>query len=421
MKVLLYALGLCGLIWFVGAGVARPVDAQQGTRLRVNAPNLPGGTVAPGESSANFQRPDRQGGPGVARPLAHRTLRAPISSVVGVRGIEENTIRGFGIVTGLSGSGDSGEVVKQFLASDLLRFGHRIDATVLSSQNVAIVRVNAELPSGAKPGQRIDVRVSTVGDATSLVGGNLDLCELFGPRYEKVYATASGPLTVGGFSAGGEAGTSTKNHTTVALLPSGGKVERAVPTQITNEHGFILLDAKKGQATFGNMVAVAEAVNKLFPNAAEVLPDGSTIKVAVPADLPTKSHVAYLHSILRQEIETDNMPRVIVNERTGVVVIGGDVRLRPGAIAHGAIVVTVAENPQASQPGALSGGTTEVLPRSSVNVEEEGGSLVAIPEAVTLQEVVDVLNVLGASPRDLISILTAMSDGGLLVADIRRI
>ncbi|HPF12647.1 MAG TPA: flagellar basal body P-ring protein FlgI [Planctomycetota bacterium] len=406
--------------WAICAG-ATQVGAQEPIRLKVDSADLAPQGTTPAPSTSTFQRPVMQPIPTSTRPLAHKSLRAPIASVVGVRGFEENVIRGYGVVMGLSGTGDSGELVKQFLSNELLRFGHKIDASQLSSKNMAIVRVDANLPAGSKPGQLVDVRVSTVGDATSLQGGNLDFCELFDPRYETVYATAAGPIEVGGFTAKGEGGTSTKNHTTVGFLSGGGKVQREVETAITNEHGFILLDAKKGQATFGNMVAVAEAVNRLYPNAAAVEPDGSTVKVAVPSDLPKSAHGAYLNTILKQEIETDNKPRVVVNERTGVIVIGGDVRLRPGAIAHGAIVVTVAESPQASQPAPLSGGTTEVLPRSDVNVTEEAGSLVPIHEAVTLQEVVDVLNVLGASPRDLISILSAMSDGGLLVADIRRL
>jgi flagellar P-ring protein precursor FlgI len=235
-----------------------------------------------------------------------------------------------------------------------------------------------------------------------------------------VFATASGPLTVGGFSAEGAGASAKKNHVTVGVLPSGGKVERLVPTQVVSEHGFIYLDAKVGQDTLGNMVRAGEAINAMYPGVATILPDGKTIRVAVPADLPETAHIAYIDYILRQEVETDNLSRVIINERSGVIVMGGDVRLRPGAVALGGLTVTIAETQQASQPGPLSAGSTEVLDRTDLNVEERDAALVAIPAAVTLQEVVEVLNVLGASPRDLISILTAMSEGGLLVAEIHR-
>ncbi len=370
-------------------------------------------------SRARFQRGNLPRGNGVNRPAIARTISTPISSVVNVRGMESNAISGFGVVTGLAGTGDSGDLVKNFMANNLRLYGMTVDATTLSSKNMAVVRVEAEIPPGAKPGSMIHVRVSTIGDAKSIVNGSLANCELFGPNFNFVYATASGPIITNAQSASGESGSSTKNHNNVGVLT--GKVQRDVPTSITNSHGFIHLDAKRGQSTFGNMIAIADVINHMYPGAATVHTDGRTVKIAVPVDLPESAHVAYLNSFLKQEIESDNAPRVVINERTGVIVIGGDVRLRPGAVAHGAIVVTVAESPQVSQPGALSGGTTETVARTDILIDEEPGALTAIPEAVTLQEVVDVLNVLGASPRDLISILTALSDGDLLVADIRRL
>ena len=405
----------CGLSFAQGAG-SRP-----DVRVKVDASNLEAPANTGQVSRARFNRGNRAGGPGINRPVIAKTLSTPIGSVVRVRGMESNVVSGFGVVTGLAGTGDSGDLVKKFMANNLRNYGMTVDATTLSSKNMAVVRVEAVIHPGGKPGDLIDARVSTIGDAKSLVGGVLWECELFGPNYNYVYATASGPVTLNAQSASGESGSATKNHNNVGLLPSGGKVQREIPTSITSEHGFIHLDAKKGQGTFGNLLEVSDAINQLYPGAATVKTDGRTVKVAIPMDLPESAHVAFLNSFLKREIMTDNAPRVIINERTGVIVIGGDVRLRPGAIAHGAIVVTVAETPQVSQPGGLSGGTTETTSRTDILIEEEPGALTAIPEAVTLQEVVDVLNVLGASPRDLISILSAMSDGGLLVADIRRL
>ncbi len=398
-----------------GAGSSRNLE------LEVSSSDLQEPAASGLVSRSRFNRGTSPKGPGIGRPVVAKTLSTPVSSVVAVRGMENNVVAGFGVVTGLAGTGDSGDLVKSFMGNDLRNFGVAIDPTTLSSKNLAVVRVEAEIPAGAKPGALINVRVSTIGDAKSLVGGTLDRCELFGPNYNFVYATASGPVSLNAQSASGESGSATKNHNNVGVLASGGKVQREVPTSITSEHGYIHLDAKTGQGTFGNMLAVAAAVNRLYPNAATVQTDGRTVKVAVPVDIPESAHVQYLHSFMKQEIQSDNDPRVIINERTGVIVIGGDVRLRPGAIAHGAIVITVAETPQTSQPSALSGGTSETNPRTDILINEEPGALTAIPEAVTLQEVVDVLNVLGASPRDLISILMSMSDGGLLVADIRRL
>jgi flagellar P-ring protein FlgI len=383
---------------------------------------FPRGVEAPAQpakdSTATVTRGERvtprSAGPALAR------MTTPIGSLAAVRGQEDNTVFGIGLVTGLAGTGDSVEAARQLLSNLLLTRNIKIELSALSSKNIAIVQVEAVLPAGIKPGRRIDVTVSAIGDSSSLQGGTLTMTELADITGRVVYATASGPLTVGGFQAEGQGASAKKNHVTVGTLPEGGKVEREVPTRITSDHGFVYLDLRTGQDSFGNAVRITEAINALYARAAETQPDGKTIRVEVPRDLPESEHVAYLHTILRQEVESENLARVIVNERTGVIVMGGDVRLRPGAIAQGGLTVTIAETPEASQPGPLSNGQTKVLPRSDVAVAEENNALVTIPGAVTLQEVVDVLNVLGTTPRDLISILQAMSQGGLLVAEIRR-
>jgi flagellar P-ring protein precursor FlgI len=381
-----------------------------------------GGVEAPrqpiGQSSSTYTRGARRPGAQNAGPAGK--IFAPVRSLVGVRGMEDNHVWGIGLVDGLAGTGDSGDMAKQLLRNILLTQNIVVAESDLESDNLAVVRVEATIPAGMRPGQLVDVRVSAIGDATSLVGGNLAFAELFEPSGELVFATASGPLTVGGFSVGGAAASTTKNHTTVGTLPMGGKIEREVPTNIVSEHGFIHLDSRKGQDTFGNVVRIADAINGLFPDAAAVQPDGKCVKVRVPSDLPERFHVEYLNRLLSLEVETDNLARVVINERTGVIVMGGDVRLRPGAIAHGAIIVEIAETAEVSQPGPASAGQTETVDRTELDVQEENNPLVLVPEAVTLQEVVEVLNTLGASPRDLISILTALSETGMLVAEIRR-
>lgn len=381
-----------------------------------------GGIEAPlqpaGRSRSSFGRTDRFAPIGRAGPT--NRIQAPVGSLVAVRGVEDNVIWGIGIVDGLAGTGDSSGLAKQLL-NNMLQSQHLIvDVGMLASKNIAVVRVEGELPAGTKPGRRIDVRVSSIGDAKSLVGGNLVMTELTDMGGTTVYATAAGPIAVGGHSSEGDAASATKNHVTVGVMSGGGKVEREVPTSLVSEHGYIYLDARRGQDTLGNLVRTTEAINALYPGLAITQPDGKSIRVQVPQDLPAETHVAFLDTILKLEVVSDNLARVVINERTGVIVMGGDVRLRPGAIAHGSLIVTIAETKEASQPGPLSGGTTEVLPRTDVDVTEENNGLVLIPGAVTLQEVVDVLNILGATPRDMISILSAMSDGGLLVAEIRR-
>jgi len=383
------------------------------TRGGIQAPTQPSD-----QSSSAYRVTDRFAPPSPAG--SHGRIKTPVRSLVAVRGQEANMVTGIGLVTGLAGTGDSGDLAKILLRNMLQTQNMNVDIQALASKNIAVVRVESELFAGIKPGRRVNVRVSTIGDARSLEGGTLTPTELTDMTGQVVYATASGPITVGGFSAEGAGATAKKNHVTVGVMPSGGKVERLVPTQVVSEHGFIYLDSKVGQDTFGNLVKAAEAINGMYPGVATVLPDGKTVRVAVPADLPESTHIAYLDSILKQEVESDNLSRVIINERSGVIVMGGDVRLRPGAVALGGLTVTIAETPQASQPGPLSGGSTEKLDRTNLQVEESDSALIAIPAAVTLQEVVDVLNVLGASPRDMISILSAMSEGGLLVAEIHR-
>ena len=347
-------------------------------------------------------------------------MTTPVGSLISVRGQEENVVMGVGLVTGLAGTGDSINAAKQLLANLLLTRNIKVDLQSLATKNIAIVQVEASLPAGIKPGQRVDVTVSAIGDSASLQGGTLTFTELADVTGRVVYATASGPITVGGFQVDGQGASARKNHTTVGTLPEGGKVEREVPTSLASENGWIYLDLRSGQDSLTNVVRIVQSVNALFPGCAGALPDGKSVKVRVPEGLPESEHVAFLNTLLHQEVESESVARVIINERTGVIVMGGDVRLRSGAIAQGGLTVTIAETPQTSQPGPLSNGTTTTTPRTDLSTHEENKALVVVPQAVTLQEVVDVLNVLGATPRDLISILQAMAQGGMLVAEIRR-
>jgi len=382
-----------------------------------------GGVEAPlqptGRSSAEYLRGPRNE-PQAAAVAAQR-VRTPVGSLVEVRGQEDNQLIGVGLVSGLAGTGDSTNMVRQVLQNLLLASNIKIDPQDLTAKNVALVRVEATLPPGIQAGRRVDARVSTLGDAKSLQGGTLALVELTDLSGTLVYATAAGPVNVGGFMAGGEAAATTKNHVTVGTIPAGAKVERAVPSRIVSEHGWIYLDARAAHASYTNLVRIAEAVNELYPQAAVAATDGRSVKVRVPEDLPETAWMAYLDTILRREVEPASFAKVVINERTGTIVMGEGLRLRPGAVAHGALTVTVAETPEVSQPGPLSGGTSERVGRSEVRATEEDNGLVYVPGAVTLQEVVEVLNVLGATPRELIGIIEGMSQAGLLLADIERL
>ena len=398
-----------------GAGDVAPADeVRPWSWGSVESPIQP-----TGRSRANVVQTPRFA-PKSDRPILD-SLRVPVKSLVAVRGQEDNHIMGVGLVTGLAGTGDTSDTAKQLVMNLLLTRNINIDIQDLNAKNVAIVRVESALPAGLKPGRRLPVRVSAIGDAKSLEGGSLTFTELTDVTGEVVYATAAGPLTVGGFRAEGNAATAVRNHVTVATLPDGGKVEREVETSIVSDHGYIYLDARLGQDTFGNTVRITEAINGLYPGAATALLDGKTVRVAVPGDLPQESHLAYLASLLDQEIESENVARVLVDESSGLIVMGGDVRLRPGLVVHGNLTVTISESPQVSQPGPFSNGTTEIVDRTDLQIVEENNAPVLMPGAANLEEVADILNLLGTTPRDTISILQGMQRNGLLVAEIQRL
>ncbi len=340
-----------------------------------------------------------------------------IGDLVAVRGQEENAVQGLGLVTGLSGTGDSTIAARQALLNLLKTQNIVLDLQAVSSANAAVVLVQATLEPGIKPGRALDVRVSSIYDCESLVGGTLIHTELTDMTGGRVYVTAAGPITTGAFSADGAGAQAVRNHLTVGTIPLGGKVEREVPTSLVSDHGFIYLDLRALKGSFGNAARVAQSINQLYPDVA-VPQDAMTVTVRVPADLPQDSTVPFLSSILEREIEPAPFARVVINERTGVIVMGEGVRISRGAITKGNLTVTIAETPEASQPGPFSQGRTEVLPRTSLLLEEEDRPLSIVNGAVTLQEVVEVLNVLGVTPRDMIQILQLMAQSGMLHAEI---
>jgi flagellar P-ring protein precursor FlgI len=340
-----------------------------------------------------------------------------IGDLVAVRGQEQNVIQGVGLVTGLAGTGDSGSAAKQAVLNLMQTQNIILSQQDITSSNVAVVWLEATLDPGIKPGRRIDVRLSSIYDCTSLVGGTLVHAELMEMTGTEVYATASGPITTGSFSAEGEGASAQRNHSTVGTIPLGGKVQREVPTSLVSDHGWLYLDMRSLKGSFGNAVRITEAVNALYPNAAEAR-DAMTVAVRVPEDLPENAVVAYLSTILDRAVEPEAFARVVINERTGVIVMGEAVRITRGAITKGNLTITIAETPEVSQPGAFSGGETQVVPRSDLVVEEEDRALTIVEGAVTLDEVVEVLNVLGVTPRDMIQILQSMAQSGMLHAEI---
>lgn len=344
-------------------------------------------------------------------------IQVRIADLVEVRGLENNVIHGVGLVTGLSGTGDAGLPARQAIANLMLTQNIKLDAASLTANNVAMVWVEATLPSGVKPGRRVDAKVSSLYDAESLVGGTLVFAELTDPSGALVYGTAYGSVTTGAFSAQGEGATVTKNHLTVGGIPLGCKVEREVPSSLVSEQGVIYLDFQPNKASFGNAVRIAEAINGRYLGAAAAF-DSMSVQLKVPKDLPNDAHVPYLNSVLQMRVEPEASSRVVINERTGVIVMGEQVRIGRGAITKGSLTVTIAETPEASQPGPLSEGQTQVLPRTDLLVDEEQAQLSIINGAATLNDVVEVLNVIGVGARDMIQILQAMGQSGMLHAEV---
>ncbi len=418
-------MGTAGLLAFLAlAPQAAPALAQEAAPLRDRPVReeigiFPQGVEAPaqpqGASDSTVLRMPRVA-PEPAAGAAGAVL-VRIGDLVAVRGQEENAVQGIGLVSGLSGTGDSTIAARQAILNLLKTQNIVLDLQAVSSSNAAVVLVQATLEPGIKPGRQIDVRVSSLYDCESLVGGTLLHTELAEMSGQRVYATAAGPITTGSFSAEGDGATAVRNHPTVGTIPLGGKVEREVPTQVVSDHGFVYLDLRALKGSFANATRITQAINELYPTVA-VPQDAMSVAVRVPDDLPAESTVAYVSSILEREIEPAPFARVVINERTGVIVMGEGVRLTRGAITKGNLTVTIAEAPEASQPGPLSQGQTEVLPRTSLLLEEEDRALTIVNGAVTLQEVVEVLNVLGVTPRDMIQILQSMAQSGMLHAEI---
>ncbi|MEW6073610.1 MAG: flagellar basal body P-ring protein FlgI [Planctomycetota bacterium] len=378
-----------------------------------------GGVEAPAQPSRASRSAVRRAprvAPATGRGTDGRVL-VRVGDMVVVRGQEENVVQGIGLVTGLSGTGDGGNAARLAILNMLKTQNLNLSLQDVSSANVAMVLVQASLEPGIKPGRAIDVRVSSINDCESLVGGVLLQTQLTTMDGQTVYATATGPVTTGAFSAEGEGASAVRNHLTVGTIPLGGKVERPVPAPLLSDHGFLYLDMRAMKGSFANATRVADVINEIYP-AAAVPQDAMTVAVRIPDDLPESEVVPYLSSILARELEPVPFARVVINERTGVIVMGEGVRITRGAITKGNLTVTVAETPEASQPGPLSEGTTEVLPRTNVLVEEEDRALTIVNGAVSLQEVVEVLNVLGVSPRDMIQILQSMAQQGMLHAEI---
>ncbi|MBE0483336.1 MAG: flagellar basal body P-ring protein FlgI [Bacterioplanes sp.] len=338
-----------------------------------------------------------------------------IKDITSISGVRSNQLIGYGLVVGLDGSGDRAPFTNQTFNNMMAQFGINLPPGVDPKlRNVAAVSITAELPPFSRPGQRIDITVSSLGNARSLRGGTLLFAPLRGADGE-VYAVAQGNLVVGGFGAEGNDGSSiTVNVPSVGRIPNGATVERSVPSAFSGGDSLVFnLD----QPDFTTARAMVEKINGLMgPGTAEAL-DAGSVRISAPRD--TTQRVTYLSIIENLEIETGReRARIIINSRTGTIVMGQNVMIEPVAVSHGNLTVTINENLAVSQPNALADGETVVVPQTEINIDEGDNRMFRFAPGISIESIVRAVNDVGAAPGDLMAILEAMKQAGAIKAEI---
>lgn len=347
--------------------------------------------------------------------LANAAQAERIKDIASIAGVRSNQLVGYGLVTGLDKSGDKTKFTGQSLRSMMGKLGLTLPPdTDPKSKNVALVSIHADLPAFAKPGQKIDVTVSSIGDAKSLRGGSLLMSPLRGAD-GNVYAVAQGNLVVGGLAAGGQDGSKiTVNNPLVGRVPNGATVERIVPSSFDQSSDLVF---NLNTSDFTTAQRMTDTINKaLGADTAQAL-DATSVSVRAPVN--PQQRVGFASVIENLELAPDDAPaKVIVNSRTGTVIINSKVRVQPAAVSHGSLTVTISENPQVSQPNPLSGGSTVVTPQSNVSVKEDNNRMFVFNPGVSLDEIVQAVNGVGAGPSDLVAILEALRAAGALRAEL---
>ncbi len=348
-------------------------------------------------------------------PPAHAERLKDIASIQGVR---SNQLIGYGLVVGLNGTGDQTTQTPftlQTFNNMLAQFGIKVPpGGSVQLKNVAAVSIHADLPPFAKPGQQIDITVSAIGNAKSLRGGSLLMTPMKGID-GNIYAVAQGNLVVGGFDAEGSDGSRiTVNVPTAGRIPSGATVERPVPSGFEQGNTLTLNLNRPDFTTAKNIV---DKLNELLGPGVATAVDGGSVRVSAPID--PSQRVDYMAILENLEVDPGQAAaKVIINSRTGTIVIGQNVKVSPAAVTHGSLTVTITEDPIVSQPEALSGGQTAVVPRSKVDAAQEAKPMFKFGPGTTLDEIVRAVNQVGAAPSDLMAILEALKQAGALQADL---
>ena len=346
--------------------------------------------------------------------LAPELSAGRLKDLVEIEGVRTNQLFGYGLVVGLSGTGDTEQVLftSQSMSGMLGRLGVRIDPRDVRVRNVAAVMVTAELPPFARPGGKLDVTVSSIGNARSLAGGVLVATPLQGAD-GKVYAVGQGAMQVGGFQVNAAGASVRKNTPTTGRIPGGAIVEEGVVPSMEVEN--LLLSLRSPDFTTASRVAAK--INEALGEPLAIALDAAAVRVEMK-DKAEGAAVTLMAQLETLEVEVDEAARIVVNERTGTVVVGRNVRIRPVVVAHGGLEVTVQATPVFSQPNPFGNGETAQAVDTDVRAEEKAGKPVAVPAASTVDELVAALSALGVSPRDLISILEAMRRAGALDAEL---
>lgn len=339
-----------------------------------------------------------------------------LKDLVSIEGIRDNQLVGYGVVVGLAGTGDRQTTIftNQTLANMLERMGVTVPPATIKVANVASVMVTATLPPFGQPGAKIDATASAIGDARTLQGGVLLMTALKGANGQ-TYAVAQGPVVTGGFAAGRGGTTQTVNHPTVGRIPEGATIERVSPS--VEPTGVIHLQLRA--ADFATSFRIADAINHEFGQVAKA-DNAALVSVAAPATWKDRitEFIAGLEDV---KVDVDRAAKVVVNERTGTIVMGSDVRVSPVAILHGNLTVEIQTNLVVSQPNPLSGGATQVVPETKVTANDEAAHNVILKEGATVEELVRALTAIGSTARDIIAILENLRAAHALNADLEVI
>ncbi|MEE9605944.1 MAG: flagellar basal body P-ring protein FlgI [Candidatus Scalindua sp.] len=350
--------------------------------------------------------------------IVYGNITARIKDIAYVQGVRDNFLFGYGLVVGLQGTGDKTTFTftRQLAQNVFEKLGVLTDTAAFDSDNIAAVLITAKIHSFAKSGDRMDILVSSVGDARSLEGGVLMHTTLQGIDNE-VYAVAQGPLSIGGYNVSGAAEQTRKNIATTAHIPRGALIEKEIPVHVFFENAIRMSLFDSDFTTARRMMGV---VNAMYPGSAQAISAGE-VEIVPPPEFRTLDKITqFISRIEELPVSPDAIARVVINERTGTIVAGENVRISTVAVAHGNLTITISERQEASQPGSFApaSATTQVLDRTDIDVEENEAKLHVIPDGVNISEIARALNVLGVTPRDLISIFQAIKYAGALHAEL---